>query len=367
MKSLSMIFLFCVCMVFCAQAAAGTLFIGAYPNLVLVVDEATGEILTRIPMATGLPRGLRLSQDRKQIYVYTPNVNGIEVIEAASRKVINHFTLATPARRYLFNDGIVADPEGKLLYTVTTEINKQSDRFEIGKPKYTVIDLRQQKIARTVVIVQEDESANIGENGGSSGRLEISPDGKYLYQFRDKVVVLDTNDFKVIDRIELAKPEMPDMENIGFGGGLDSISDPGVRVSLFNSSDPVIHTRVFGIAHFDLNSRQMNFTPVGPSPQGMSGLQVTPDKKKAYTVVSTGAQGNKRCEFWSFDLGTNRTNQTQEFPCRSRFSFGMSGDGKKLYIYAAGYQIELYDAATLKHERTWDLSNDLTGPMVIVR
>ena len=75
----------------------------------------------------------------------------------------------------------------------------------------------------------------------------------------------------------------------------------------------------------------------------MSGLQVTPDKKKAYTVISNGQHGNKRCEFWSFDLSTDHITQTQELPCRARFSFGMSGNGKKLYIYAAGYQIEVYD------------------------
>ena len=69
--------------------------------------------------------------------------------------------------------------------------------------------------------------------------LEVSADGKYLYQFRDKVMVFDTSDFKVVERIELAKPELPDfeIENVGLGGTLDSISEPGQHVSLFNSSD----------------------------------------------------------------------------------------------------------------------------------
>ena len=42
------------------------------------------------------------------------------------------------------------------------------------------------------------------------------------------------------------------------------------------------------------------------------------------------------------------------------FSFGMSTDGKKLYLYGAGFEIEVYDAATLKYEKTWDLNNDVT-------
>jgi len=57
---------------------------------------------------------------------------------------------------------------------------------------------------------------------------------------------------------------------------------------------------------------------------------------------------------------------TAEVPCRSRFSFGMSGDGKKLYIYGAGFEIEVYDAATLKYEKTWDLNNDVTMGGLIV-
>lgn len=65
------------------------------------------------------------------------------------------------------------------------------DRYEIGKPKYTVIDLEQQKIARTADLAPEDERAT---GGGRGGGFQISPDGKYLYQFRDSVVILNTAD-----------------------------------------------------------------------------------------------------------------------------------------------------------------------------
>jgi hypothetical protein len=98
----------------------------------------------------------------------------------------------------------------------------------------------------------------------------------------------------------------------------------------------------------------------------MTGLQVTPDKKLAYTMVSEGLHGNKRCEFWAFDLSSDRITQRAEVPCRSRFSFGMASDGKKLYIYGAGFEIEVYDAATLQLERTWDLKNDVTSAGIVV-
>jgi DNA-binding beta-propeller fold protein YncE len=351
---------------FATAAPAATLFLGAYPNSVLVFDESKGQIVDRIPLTTGLPRNMRLSLDRKQIYVYTLDHTGIEIIDVATRKVVNHFTLDTATKRYRFDGGGVLDPQNKSLYTVTTEIDKKIDHYDIGRPKYTVIDVAGQKISKTVEIPRDDE--NDFRGFGRAG-FEISPDGKYLYQFRDKVIILDATDFKVVDRLDLSKPEVPgqEMENVGFGGELESIAEPGRHISLFNSSDPIVHNRVFGIARFDLSTRQVEYTPIGPSVAGMTGLQVTPDKKKAYTVVQNGTHGNKRCEFWTFDLTTNRVAQTAEFQCRARFSFGISGDGKKLYIYAAGFEIEVYDAATLKYERTWDLNNDLTGPMVVVQ
>ena len=345
----------------CAAASAGTLYLGAYPNAVLVFDEAQGKIVDRIPMTTGLPMQLRLSQDRKLIYVTTLDHSGFEVIDIATRKVINQFTLNTETTRYRLGGG-APDPENKLIYTTTTEITKQTDRYEIAKPKYTVIDLAQKKIARTVDIPTADQNAN---GGGRGGPFEVSPDGKYLYQFRDAVVILNASDFKEVERIELSKPELPGAETVGFGGILDSINnDPGQRVTLFTSSDPVVHNRIFGIGRFDLTTRKFSFTPIGPAPNAMAGFHVAPDKKSAYTIISNGTHGNRRCEFWGFDLGSNRISHTAEVPCRTRFSFGMSTDGKKLYLYGAGFEIEVYDAATLKYEKTWDLNNDVTGAMI---
>jgi len=343
-------------------ACAGTLFLGAYPDSVIVFDEAKGKIADRIHLETGLTVSLRLSHDKKKIFVTTNDHAGVEVIDVATRKVLTHFVLDNGAKRYRFNGG-APDPDGKLVYALTTEITKQIDRYEIGKPKYTVIDLEQQKIARTADLAPEDERAS---GGGRGGGFQISPDGKYLYQFRDSVVILNTSDFKVVDRLPLSKPDLPGIESISFGGQLDSITEPGVYVSVFNSTDPIVHSRLFGIGRFDLNTRKMDFSPIGPAPTGMAGLHVAPDKKAAYTIISNGMHGNRRCELWSFELGNNHLGKTAEVPCRTRFSFGMSADGKKLYIYGAGYEIEVYDAVTLKYERTWDLNNDTTMAGMVV-
>jgi len=343
---------------FAVVASAGTLYVPAYPAAVLVFDEAKGEIVDRIPLVTGTPTSIRLAPDHKKIYVTTIDHNGIEIIDVATRKVLNHFELNTPTKQYRFRGGS-ADPEGKFFYTVTREIDKLPEHFDVAKPKYTVIDLAQQKIVKTVDKPLEDEQTN-------RMSFEVSPDGKYLYQFGPKIKILQTSDFKVVDTLDLAAPDFEGMENIRLGGDLDLISQPGMHTSIFNSADPIVHNRVFGLARLDLSTRQVNYNPIGPAPSGMRGLQVTPDKKFAYTIVSNGANGNRVCEFWKFDLTTDRLTQKAEVPCRTRFSLGMSSNGEKLYIYGAGFDIEVYDTATFKLEKTWDLNNDVTGGLAVL-
>jgi hypothetical protein len=340
-----------------ALATPGTLYLPAYPAAILVFDEDKAEIVDRIPLTTGTPMSIRLAPDHKKLYVTTIDHNGIEVIDVATRKVINHFVLNTPTKQYRFYSG-TASPDGKLFYAVTKEITMFPEHFEVGKPKYTLIDLDRQKIVKTSDIPKEEEAMNQGDWG--VGALEISPDGKLLYQFGDKITILQAVDFKVLDHIDLARPDTPGMENIRYGGDLDLINEPGEHTALFVSSDPVVHNKVFGLARFDLSTKRIDFNPIGPAPAGMAGLEVTPDKKWAYTVVGNGMHGNKRCEFWSFDLSSDRITQRAEVPCRTRFTLGISSNGKKLYIYGAGFDIEVYDAATLKHETTWDLKTDVT-------
>jgi len=351
------------CAALAGFARAGTLYLPAYPAAVLVFDEQKAQVVDRIPLATGTPMSIRLSTDHKKIYVTTIDHNGIEVIDVATRKVTNHFVLNTFTKQFRFFAG-TPDPTDKLFYAVTKEITKLPDHYEIGKPKYTVVDLEQQKIVKTVDIPKEEEEQNQGDYG--SGAIDVSPDGKLLYQFGEKITVLQASDFQVLDHIDLARPEAPGMENAHFGSDLDLINDPGEHTAMFVWADPIVHNHVFGLARFDLSTKRIDFNPIGPMPAGMAGIEVTPDKKWAYTVVQNGMHGNKRCEFWAFDLSSDRLTQKAEVPCRTRFTLGISADGKKLYIYGAGFDIEVYDAATLKYEKTWDLHTDVTYAGIVV-
>jgi hypothetical protein len=227
----------------------------------------------------------------------------------------------------------------------------------------------QQKIVKTVDQPEDTGRGGRGGGGGGGGRggggFEVSPDGKFLYQFGATVTVLNSSDFSEVEKIELSQPDAP-MENLGLGGLLEAISQPGEHIAVFNSSDPIVHNRVFGLARFDLNTRKFDFTPMGPAPVAMTNLHIAPDKKTGFTVITSGTLGNKRCEFWALDLTTSRLAHTGEVPCRSRYSFGISSDGKKLYMYGAGFEIDVYDAVTFQHDATWDLGNDMTGSMVVL-
>jgi len=337
-------------------AQASTIYFGAYPSSLMLVDEGKGAVVEHIPLATGLPTNMRLSNDKKRIYITTNTHSGIEVVDTATRKVVDSFALDTPTMRYRFTGG-VPDPTGKYYYTVLERFEKKLDHWEVSKPLYAVIDLDKKALVKTVDVAPEDE------NGNRSFRapLQVSPDGKYIYQFRDKIVILDAATFKVVDRIDLATPDEGGVGSVNLGGALENITPAGQFVSLFNASDPYIHNKVFGIARVDLSTRQIEFTPIGPAPTTMAGLQVAPDGKTAYTVTSTaGNLGNKRCELWRFNMNTHAVEQKSEFSCRTRYYFGISGNGQKLYIYGAGYEVEVYDAKTLKYETRWDLKNDTT-------
>lgn len=338
-----------------SSAQAATLFLGAYPNSLMVFDESKGEVVQHIPLATGLPTNMRLSDDEKRLYVTTNDHSGIEVVDPAARSVITSFSVNTPTTRYRFTGG-TPDPSGKYYYTIVTQIDKKLDHYEVSKQKYAVIDIAKKAVVKTYDMPAEEENGN-----SYRSLLMVSPDGKYLYRFGEKVVIMDTADFKVVDRIDLEAPDEDGLGSVNLSGVLENVSRPGELVALFNAADPYVHNKVFGIARFNLSTREFTFTPIGPAPETMAGLQVAPDGKTAYTVTSTGGRlGNKRCEFWRFDMATKAVEQKAEFSCRTRYYFGISGDGQKLYIYGAGYQIEVYDAKTLQYEKTWDLHNDTT-------
>ncbi|MGA3188330.1 MAG: hypothetical protein ABSF22_14590 [Bryobacteraceae bacterium] len=343
-------------------AAQGTLFVGTWPHQIQVVDEAKQQVVDHIELQTGTSHSMLISDDQKTIYASTVEKNGIEVIDVATRKVTNAFVLDEGGKKMRFN-AWAPDPTGKFIYMIVRPIEKKIDRFEQGKTQFAIVDLAQKKIVKFVDMPGGEDAAS---GGGRGGALRFSPDGKYLYRMGGAITIYDTTDFKVVDTIELSKPQFPGMQNVNLGQQLDGLQEPGILVSLFNSSDPVVHKNIFGIARFDLDKRTFQFTPIGPAAASMQGLHISPDRKTGYTVTTNGTGGNKRSEFWVIDIPTGRVIRTQEFDGRARYTFGMSSTAKDLYIYGAGYDIEVYDPLTLKLRSVIDLKADQTTGMIVL-
>jgi len=339
--------------------AASLIYAGALDKHVVILDEAKLEVVGRVPLQTGIPRGVAQSLDKKKLYLSTPLRNGVEVVDLATRKVIHSFTLDEGNKRVRLRS-FTPDHQDKLLYGLIEVVTKQIDRYEIDKPKWAVIDLAERKIVRTYDYPKEELSAFI------YGGMRVSPDGKYLYQFRQNVLIFDTSDFKLVDKIELSRPNWPGIETVNLGPGDDPHDELGRITALFNSTDPVVHRRVFGIASFDLTRRTFDFTPVGPSTTGMQGLRLTPDRKTGYTVAFRDSLGNRKSEFWVFDMASRKLVQTVDFPGPINFNFTLSADGRQIYVHGSSPFIDVYDARTLQKKKTVEVNADLTTRLVVV-
>jgi len=111
----------------CVAANAGTIFLPAYPDHILVIDEASQKIVDKIPSEIGIPTAISQSYDRKKIYVTSNDKNGVEVVDIASHKVLEHFELNHGNQQFRIY-GVAPDPQDKVLYTVVREVVKQADR-----------------------------------------------------------------------------------------------------------------------------------------------------------------------------------------------------------------------------------------------
>jgi DNA-binding beta-propeller fold protein YncE len=341
------------------QSSGALMYLGTWPNKILVIDEAAQQVIDEIKLDTGAPFQFTLSQDKKKLFVMTTKM-GIEVVDLATRKVTSHFELGEGNRR-VWPMGGAADPEGKYLYLTLRVAIKETDRFKIEKAKFAVVDLEQKKITKTYDFPKEYD-----QGFGFLAGYKVSPDGKLLYVFKDDILIFDLSNFKQVDKIELSKPLHPGLFPIIFRADDDPNEEPGFVTSVFNATDPVVRRSIFGIARINLTTKNVDFTPIGPSAP-MNRFLLTPDRKKGYTVTFSGQGGNRRTEFWVFDVVARKVIKKLEFESRSRFNFAVSGDGKKLYIYGAGATIEIYDAETLRLEKTITLEGDAITQMLVLR
>ena len=333
----------------------GTLYIGGYPNVIWIIDEATEKVVGTIQTKSGIPRRLTLSRDQKRFYNIDATNEFVEVLDIASKSTVDSFRLTEGNKRVRIAS-LEPDPQNKYLMMITRTATKARDHVEIGPSELQQFDLASHKMVRTVPWPdgQERDQAN----------LVFSPDGKLLYFLGDEILIFETQNFTQVDKWDLSNfEEGLGQVSVSFGGfgGLDTTNDePGFLTTTLTVEDPVQHRRMVGVARINLVKKDMEFYTVGPA--GGVNFVLAPDRKHAYGLES--AVG--RYQFWTVDLDQRKVISRAEFEGRPRMSLKTSTNGKVLYIYNAGNTIDLYEAATYKYMRTITLDGDVTTGFYVV-
>jgi WD40 repeat protein len=361
MKNLVSGFLF----LFLAAQANATIYLATYAREVLAIDDATYNVVKKIPLKTGIAREMVLMPDKKHILVMTNQFSGMEMVDLEKGEVVDSWVMDTPTTR-MRPTSMAIDPTGRYVYTMTALYTKKVDRWDIGEDKLAVIDLTTHKIVREELFPKEKKPDSFGMS------FRVSPDGKSLYLFGTSVEIFDTATLKFSKEINLEKPVYPGMSRVNFVPEIDPHDLPDAVTALFQTEDPYVHRQIFGIGEFNLNTRDFKFTPIGTTVPGkseeggMSNVRLSADRKVGYAVASFGEHGDKSCQFWSFDIPRKTLLSKSDFVCNSRFYFSSSYDGKDLLIFGAGFEISVFDADTLKLKRVINLGNDITMSGLIV-
>ena len=330
----------------------GTFYVGAFPNRIYVIDEATEQVVDTIEMTLGgPPNDMRMSADGSRMYMRDRTFEHIEVIDLETRSTIDTFTLSEGSTQVRIRSLVVSPDDAYAVLLADTAI-KHADRFEIAPRRLLQVDLASHEIMREIPWPDGEERT------GAS--MMFSPDGGVLYLFGGEILALDTESFEVVDRWELSSVEAPDLERFSFGFGVDRNEEPGYFTNLFRVSDPVQNRRLMGIARIDLAERDVDFYTLGPD-EPLSSFSLAPDRRKAYAVLKRIGH----YEIWTFDLVERRVERREVFEGRPRMSLAVSTNGQLLYVHQAGATIDLHEASTYRYLRTISLDGDMTNLFLV--
>lgn len=329
----------------------GTLIVGTFPDKFWVIDEASGKITGTIPYSAGIPRRTTLSADRKRFYTVEAQMEKVEVIDIATRKTLDVFTLSEGSTKVRIRS-VAADPRNRFLLMVTRAATRTIDRFEIGPSTLVQYDLAARKVAHTLRWPNDEEREN--------ANIQFSPDGTLMYLFSDQdILIYETAGFTQVDKWEMSKPLEDGFGRLDFGS-TDAMNDePGFYTGVFTVQDPVQNRRLMGVGRVNLAAKSVDFYTLGPATP--LNFALAPGRQRAFGVF----QDIGRFEFWTFDLQKRRIANRAEFKGRPRMSLKTSSNGQVLYIYNAGNTIDLYDAATYRYLSTINLDGDMTTELFV--
>ena len=331
----------------------GTMYLGAFPDRIFVIDEATMQVVDEIGVSVGTPRSMALSEDRSRFYLLDGTYQWFEVIDVARRETIDTFTLSEGNRKVRIRSFRV-HPDGSYVLLALDTATKLIDRFEVEPRKLVQYDLRTHQVTREIPWPTGEQRTR--------GNMLFSPDGELLYYFDlGDVLILETETFTEVDRWALSQPVEDGLARINFNFSQDLINEePGFFSGIFRIHDEIQDRDLMGIARIDLPNRDLDFYTLGPDEQ--VSFSLAPGRKRAYGLSSEIG----RYEFWTFDLENRRLADRRTFEGRPRMALQVSTNGQVLYIYQAGRTIDLYDADSYAYLRTLALDGDMTTDLIIL-
>ncbi len=330
----------------------GTFYVGAFPNRIYVIDEATEQVVDTIEMTLGgPPNDMRMSADGSRLYMRDRTFEHIEVIDLGTRSTVDTFTLSEGTTQVRIRS-LVVSPDDRYAVLLADTAIKHLDRFEIAPRRLLQVDLASHEVMREIPWPDGEERT------GAS--MLFSPDGGLLYLFGQEIIALDTDSFDEVDRWALSSIEAPDLERFSFGFTVDRNEEPGYFTNLFRVYDPVQNRRLMGIARIDLAARDIDFYTLGPD-EPLSSFVLAPGRRKAYAVLKRIGH----YEIWTFDLEGRRVERREVFDGRPRMSLAVSTNGQLIYVHQAGATIDLHEAATYRYLRTISLDGDMTNLFLV--
>jgi hypothetical protein len=327
----------------------GTIYLGSYARRIAVIDEATEKLAAEIPLQTGLMWAMRLSADATRFYVQSADQEHFEVIDVASRKTLDTFTLSEGDRhvRVLAFD---VDPQNRFMVLVARAATKLVDRFEIGAPTFIQYDLKEHKVVRTVAWATDPEPRYYYL------QLRFSPDGKLLYAFANEIVIYDAASLSKVDAWDLSLPNEPAVGRFDLSSMDETNDEPGYFTALFTVRDPVQKRRMLVVGRVNLGRKSIDFFPLGPVPEHAEvSFALAADRRHGYMLL----QDIGRYELWTIDMPGRKFQSKVTFDARPRMALRSSSNGKILYIYEAGNTIDLYEAEGFKYLRRITLDADM--------
>ena len=321
-----------------------TLIMGVWPNELRLLDEDTEKVVGQIQLRYGAVTGYGRTPhtpDFKRLYYITDRMEAVEVVDPASRQVVDELRLSTPARRVRIL-GVSPYPDGSAVILRVVAVGMDIDRFEAEDTEYVVYDLNahaQKESFRLPKAVRTDFTSP----------FPFASDGKTFFAFGRDVFEISASTHEVVSRIPLATPL-----EAGYGplrpAELYS-PEPGIYYGLVSTTDPFLKKEMTGVLRIDLGKKVATSFEIGPKVDA-NLFALSPDGKTGYAGVK---------DLVKIDMESHRIVAMNKGFLRGRAAsvLILSADGTKLFVTGIGDAIQVVDPESLEVMRTIQLGRDL--------